>query len=56
MLSRHLRDAWQARIEAVNARPHRDREEGFGEVGIPEALARTSPKAVRKTGWPSSVS
>ena len=56
MLSRHLRGAWQARIEAVNARSHRDREEGFGEVDIPEALARTSPKVVREAGWPSSVS
>ena len=49
---RNLRDELQAQIEAVNALHHQDLEEGFGDVYLPEALARKSPKALRKTGWP----
>ena len=35
----------------MNALHYQDLEEGCGEVYIPEALARTSPKAARATGW-----
>jgi site-specific recombinase XerD len=41
----------QAQIEAVKALHHQDLEEGFGDVYIPEALARKYPKAARETGW-----
>jgi integron integrase len=51
LLPRNLREALQAQIEAVKALHHQDLEEGFGEVYIPEALARTYPKAARETGW-----
>ena len=51
ILPRNLRAALQAQIEAVKARHHQDLEEGFGEVYIPEALARKYPKAARETGW-----
>ena len=51
LLPRNLRDEWQAQIEAVKALHHRDLEEGFGAVYIPEALARKYPKAARETGW-----
>jgi integron integrase len=50
LLPRNLRDTWQAQIEAVQALHHQDLEEGFGGVSIPEALARTYPKALRATG------
>ncbi len=51
ILPRNLRDELQAHIEAVKALHHQDLEEGFGEVYIPEALARKYPKAARETGW-----
>jgi integron integrase len=51
LLPRNLRDELQVQIEAVKALHHQDLEEGFGDVYIPEALARTSPKAARETGW-----
>jgi integrase len=51
LLPRNLRDELQAQIDAVKALHHRDLEEGFGEVYIPEALARKYPKAPRETGW-----
>jgi integron integrase len=51
ILPRNLREELQAHIEAVKALHHRDLEEGFGEVYIPEALARKYPKAARETGW-----
>jgi integrase len=41
----------QAHIQAVKALHHKDLEEGFGAVYIPEALARKYPKALRETGW-----
>jgi integrase len=49
LLPRNLRDELQAQIEAVKAFHHQDLEEGFGEVYIPEALARKYPKALRET-------
>ena len=51
ILPRNLRPALQAQIEAVKALHHQDLEEGFGDVYIPEALARKYPKAARETGW-----
>jgi integron integrase len=51
ILPRNLRTTLQAHIEAVKALHHRDLEEGFGEVYMPEALARKYPKAARETGW-----
>ena len=44
ILPRNLGAALQAQIEAVKALHHQDLEEGFGDVYIPEALARTIPK------------
>jgi integrase len=40
LLPRNLRDALQAHIEAVKALHHQDLEEGFGDVYLPEVLAR----------------
>jgi integron integrase len=51
LLPRNLREALQAQLEAVKALHHQDLEEGCGAVYLPEALARTSPKALRETGW-----
>jgi integron integrase len=51
LLPRNLREALQAQIEAVKALHYQDLEEGFGDVYIPEALARKYPKAARETGW-----
>jgi len=51
ILPRNLQDELQTQIEAVKALHHQDLEEGFGEVYIPEALARKYPKAMRETGW-----
>jgi integron integrase len=51
LLPRTIRDELQAHIAAVKALHHQDLEEGFGEVYIPEALARKYPKAARETGW-----
>jgi len=51
ILPRNLHGELQAQIEEVKAIHHQDLEEGFGEVYIPEALARKYPKAARETGW-----
>jgi integrase len=51
ILPRTLREALQAQIEAVKALHHQDLEAGFGDVYLPEALARKYPKAARETGW-----
>ena len=51
IVPRNLGAALQAPIEAVNALHHQDLEEGFGDVYIPDALARKYPKAARETGW-----
>ena len=51
ILPRNLQGALQAHIAAVKALHHRDLEEGFGDVYVPEALARKYPKAGRTTGW-----
>lgn len=38
-------------LERVKALHHRDLEEGFGEVYIPEALMRKYKNAARESGW-----
>jgi len=51
ILSKSLGDELQRQVEAVKALHHKDLEEGFGEVYIPEALARKYPNAAREIGW-----
>jgi integron integrase len=51
ILPKNLRDEMIKQIAAVKALHHKDMEEGFGDVYIPEALARKYPKASRATGW-----
>lgn len=51
ILPQNLRDEMFRQIEAVKSLHHNDLEEGFGDVYIPEALARKYPKASRSTGW-----
>ncbi len=51
VLPKNLRDAMLKQIAAVKTLHHKDLEEGFGDVYIPEALARKYPKASRATGW-----
>ena len=51
MLPQNLRDEMQTQIKAVKSLHHKDLEAGFGEVYIPEALARKYPHASRETGW-----
>ncbi len=51
LLPQNLRGELLRQIEAVKLLHHKDLEEGFGEVYIPEALARKYPKASRATGW-----
>ena len=51
MLPQNLRDEMQTQIKAVKSLHHKDLEAGFGEIYIPEALARKYPNASRETGW-----
>ena len=51
VLPKNLRDEMLRQIAAVKALHHKDMEEGFGEVYVPEALARKYPKALKTTGW-----
>ena len=51
ILPKNLRDEMLKQIAAVKSLHHKDLEEGFGDVYIPEALARKYPKASRATGW-----
>ncbi|MEN6374384.1 MAG: integron integrase [Smithella sp.] len=51
ILPQNLREEMQRQITAVKSLHHQDFEEGFGEVYIPEALARKYPKASKQTGW-----
>ncbi len=48
---RNLRDEIFRQIAAVKSLHHKDMEEGFGEVYIPEALARKYPNAAKATNW-----
>ena len=51
VLSKNIRDEMLKQIAAAKTLHHKDLEEGFGDVYIPEALARKYPKASRATGW-----
>ncbi len=51
ILPQNLRDELFKQIAAVKSLHHKDLEEGFGEVYIPEALARKYPRASKATGW-----
>ncbi len=51
VLSKNIRDEMLKQIAAVKTLHHKNLEEGFGDVYIPEALARKYPKASRATGW-----
>jgi len=51
ILPKNLREEMLRQIAAVKSLHHRDLEEEFGEVYIPEALARKYPKASKQTGW-----
>jgi integron integrase len=51
ILPQNLHDELQSQINAVKSLHHKDLEEGFGEVYIPEALARKYRNASKETGW-----
>ncbi|MBU1565357.1 MAG: integron integrase [Proteobacteria bacterium] len=51
ILPKNVQDELQIQVQAVKALHHKDLEEGFGEVYIPEALARKYPNAGREIGW-----
>jgi len=51
ILPRNLHDDLLAQIEYVKSLHHSDLVAGFGEVYIPEALARKYRNAARETGW-----
>ncbi len=51
ILPKNLKDELQKQVQAVKALHHKDFEQGFGEVYIPEALARKYPHAGRETVW-----
>src|SRR5262245_16482392 len=51
MLPENLVQPLQAHLGKVMALHQRDRKEGFGEVWLPHALARKSPRARFEWGW-----
>ncbi|HPG53403.1 MAG: integron integrase [Smithellaceae bacterium] len=51
VLPKNLRDEMLRQVAAVKTLHHKDLEEGFGEVYIPNALAKKYPHASRSTGW-----
>ncbi|MFZ3103900.1 MAG: phage integrase N-terminal SAM-like domain-containing protein [Smithella sp.] len=51
ILPKNLRDEMLKQIAAVKTLHHKDLEEGFGDVYIPEALARKYPKAGKEWAW-----
>ncbi len=51
ILPKNLYAELQKQIQAVKVLHHKDFEEGFGGVYIPEALARKYPNSGRETGW-----
>jgi integron integrase len=51
ILPKNLQDEMLRQIAAVKTLHHKDLEEGFGEVYIPDALSRKYPNAARETGW-----
>lgn len=51
MLPQSLRPVLQRQIEKSLLLQRQDREEGFGEVWLPHAIARKYPNAPREPGW-----
>jgi integron integrase len=51
ILPKNLQEELHKQIEAVKNLHYQDLAEGFGEVYIPEALARKYPRAGKETGW-----
>ena len=51
ILPKNVQDELLKQVQAVKALHYKDLEEGFGEVYIPEALARKYPNAGREIGW-----
>ena len=51
VLPEALRESLVEQVEKVQDLHRADLREGFGEVYIPEALARKYPNACRETGW-----
>ncbi|MDD3250542.1 MAG: integron integrase [Smithellaceae bacterium] len=51
ILPENIRNELQRQVAAVKSLHHQELEEGFGEVYIPEALARKYPNASKSTGW-----
>jgi integron integrase len=51
ILPRNLHEELKSQIEYVKSLHHQDLVTGFGEVYIPEALARKYRNAARETGW-----
>jgi integron integrase len=51
ILPQNLRDDLLSQIEDVKSLHHQDLVAGFGEVYIPEVLARKYRNAARETGW-----
>jgi integron integrase len=51
ILPKGVEDELRRQVEAVRILHHRELAEGFGEVYIPEALARKYPNATSEIGW-----
>jgi hypothetical protein len=51
MLPVNMAAALQRHLEKVKAQHEQDIEDGFGEVFLPDALARKYPNAAREWGW-----
>jgi len=51
ILPLNLQEELRKQVEAVKALHHKELEEGFGAVYLPEALARKYLNAERETGW-----
>ena len=53
MLPESIRPALEEHLRRVHAIHQQDLAEGFGEVPLPNALARKYPRAAGKWGWQS---
>ncbi|MDP2644273.1 MAG: integron integrase [Desulfobacterales bacterium] len=51
LLPRNIRDELHCHLDQVIALHHKELEEGFGEVYLPEALSRKYPHAAHETRW-----
>jgi integron integrase len=51
ILPKNLHDEMLQQVAAVKSLHHKELEESFGEVYIPDALARKYPNASKATGW-----